>query len=213
MKSGTQSFLAAILLATPLAALSADITYYVDESVSSGSVVGTIETDGTIGVLNSTDVLAWDLTLRAPNLDGGTGQVLTQFNGAFSDGGGFGATATHLVFNYGGTSGQYFIFQGGSDSDYWCGADIGGISCNGETDPAETIGFSKVGGRNAQVLSEAGVGLKSIASAVPAPTTVAMLSCGLLALGLVTMRKRHRSPAAAVEMANSFGSESQLRIA
>jgi len=205
MKSKVWESLAVILLAAPLSAVAGDITYDVEQAVGTGSVVGTITTDGTIGVLSSADVVAWDLTLRAPNLSGGT-QVLTQSNGTFSDTGGFGATASRLVFNYGGTSGQYFIFQGGSDSDYWCGADIGGISCNGETDPAETIGYSKVGGRNAQVLSEAGVGLKSIASAVPAPTTVAMLSCGLLALGLVTMRKRHRSPAAAVEMANSsFG--------
>jgi hypothetical protein len=110
--------------------------------------------------------------------------VLTQSNGTFSDTGGFGATASHLVFNYGGTTGQLFIFEGGSHSDYWCGAASGGDACNLESDPAETIGYSSVTGGNAEDVSEAGAGLKVLAS-VPAPTTLAMISFGLLALGVV----------------------------
>ena len=148
MKSKVWESLAVILLASPLSAVAGDITYDVEQAVGTGSVVGTITTDGTIGVLSSADVVAWDLTLRAPNLSGGT-QVLTQSNGTFSDTGGFGATANRLVFNYGGTTGQLFIFEGGSHSDYWCGAASGGDACNLESDPAETIGYSSVTGGNA----------------------------------------------------------------
>jgi len=182
MKSKIFESVAVILMAAPMSAMAGDITYYVEEAIGTGSVVGTIETDGKTGVLSSADVLAWDLTLRAPQLSGGTPQVLTQSNGTFSDTGGFGVVGNDLVFNYAGTSGQLFIFEGGSHSDYWCGAASGGDACNGETDPAVTIGPSTSGG-DAEVVSETGV--KVIATAVPAPTTLAMLSFGLLALGLV----------------------------
>ena len=183
MKLKIGKALALMLLAAPVSAFAGDITYYVDDVVGTGSVVGSITTDGTIGVLSSSDLVSWDLTLRAPNLLGGT-QVLTQSNGTFSDTGGFGATASHLVFNYGGTSGQLFIFEGGLHSDYWCGAASGGDACNLESDPAETIGYSSVTGGNAEDVSEAGAGLTVLAS-VPAPTTLALFSVGLLALGVV----------------------------
>ena len=188
MKSKVWESLAVILLASPLSAVAGDITYDVEQAVGTGSVVGTITTDGTIGVLSSADVVAWDLTLRAPNLSGGT-QVLTQSNGTFSDTGGFGATASHLVFNYGGTTGQLFIFEGGSHSDYWCGAASGGDACNLESDPAETIGYSSVTGGNAEDVSEAGAGLTVLATAVPAPTTLATLIAGLLVLATVRRQR------------------------
>lgn len=39
----------------------ADITYHVNQAVGAGGVTGFIETDGTIGVLDLSDILDWNL--------------------------------------------------------------------------------------------------------------------------------------------------------
>ena len=46
------------------AVLAAPITYNVNQTIGVGGVVGTIQTDGTIGVLATGNFLAWDLTLN-----------------------------------------------------------------------------------------------------------------------------------------------------
>ena len=53
--------LAASLLPT---AAKADITYAVDETVGAGSATGFITTNGTIGTLDTADILDWNLTLN-----------------------------------------------------------------------------------------------------------------------------------------------------
>lgn len=193
MKSKIRDCLAAILLSGPVVAAAADITYNVDETIGAGSVVGTVTTNGTIGILKTSQVVAWDLTLTAPNLAGGPSVEITNLNGSFGqyNKGGLSATATTLSFDYGGT-GYGFIFDGTSNFDYWCGASIAASSCNFETDPAETIGPSSSNAdADAQVLSEAGVGEKVIGtvSAVPAPTTFALFSLGLVGIGIVRRQK------------------------
>lgn len=85
----------------------ASITYNVNISFgASGSMVGTITTDGTQGVLNVGNIVGWSLTLT----DHGTNStILTAGNSAFSSGnyntGGqpnsdFSATPTNLTFTY-----------------------------------------------------------------------------------------------------------------
>jgi collagen type VII alpha len=93
------------------------ITYNVNLTFgSAGSVVGTITTDGTIGVLNISNMVSWKLTVT----DHGTNStILTQANSAFSSGtfntGGlpnqdFSATSTALLFNYGaGDAGSWSV--------------------------------------------------------------------------------------------------------
>ena len=193
MKLRTKECVAVLLLAAPIVAGAQDITYNVDDIIGAGSVVGTVTTNGTLGTLKTVQVVAWDLTLTAPNLAGGPSVVLTNSDGTFAQysKGGLSATATTLSFNYGGT-GYGFFFSDSSNFDYWCGASSGASSCNFETDPAETIGPSSTNGdADAQVLSEAGIGEKVIGtvSAVPAPTTLVMLSAGLAALGVVRRQK------------------------
>ncbi len=51
---------------TPLFALAAPISYTINHSINAfGTVTGTIETDGTIGILNSINILDWNLTINA----------------------------------------------------------------------------------------------------------------------------------------------------
>ena len=40
-----------------------NIIYNVNEVVGAGGVVGTITTDGTVGVLSAADIVAWNLTV------------------------------------------------------------------------------------------------------------------------------------------------------
>ena len=42
----------------------ADITYAVDETVGAGSATGFITTNGTLGILDTADILNWNLTLN-----------------------------------------------------------------------------------------------------------------------------------------------------
>ena len=42
----------------------APITYNVNQTIGAGSVVGTVETDGTLGVLGTANFIAWNLALK-----------------------------------------------------------------------------------------------------------------------------------------------------
>jgi hypothetical protein len=87
-----------------------DITYSVNESVGAGSVTGTITTDGTIGVLGSSDIVDWNLVVNdgsgsAFDLTGGNSQ---------DDVYGIDLTATSGQLSYdfsAGAGAGYFIIQ------------------------------------------------------------------------------------------------------
>ncbi len=71
-----------------------------------GSAVGTITTDGTIGVLNASNIVSFNLTLN----DGSHTGILTPSNATVT-GTGLSATSTNLLFDYG-TWGTQFGFSG-----------------------------------------------------------------------------------------------------
>ena len=113
--------LSAVVGAAP--ARAADITYGVDEAIGGGSVVGDIVTDGKIGVLQSSDVVGWDLTLNGA----GASTTLTSTGGSTFRlvGGDLTATPTQLLFNFSGADGGYFLIQATtpglfSGSKYYC---------------------------------------------------------------------------------------------
>ena len=61
-----RSILASLLvLGCSLSAFAAPITYNVNHTIGTGSIVGSIETDGTLGVLSTTNILDWT-GLRCP---------------------------------------------------------------------------------------------------------------------------------------------------
>lgn len=100
------------------------ITYNVDLTIGAGSVTGFIETDGTIGVLSSSNILNWDLLLN----DGTTtftleGPLSGDNSGLGLEGSDLSATSTQLLFNYSGTDYGYALFQApepGSGMDWFC---------------------------------------------------------------------------------------------
>ena len=105
----------------PTSAGANNITYNVNLTFgSAGSMVGTITTDGTIGVLNTSNIVSWSLTLA----DSPTNStLLTPGNSAFNSGidntGGqpnnaFTATSTNLTMTYSG--GGFWGVSGASGS-------------------------------------------------------------------------------------------------
>jgi hypothetical protein len=97
------------LMLTPAASRATTITYKVNITFGSDSVIGTITTDGNIGLLTQTDISSWNLTVS----DGTNSFDLTP--GAPStvqtNGSDLSATATQLSYNFGASDSGYLIFQ------------------------------------------------------------------------------------------------------
>jgi MYXO-CTERM domain-containing protein len=177
----------AACLAGGVGAYASPITYDVDQSIGSGSVVGTIETDGVTGVLNVSDILSYDLVLTGA---GGVTNELTNTNSAFTNfGSDVTATSQAILYDYNAEDAGYLsVQQNGylySGYYYWCNAAAGDFAC------AE--GASVVPGSYADPSAqyEPRTGVQSIATAVssaPEPSAWALMIAGLGAIGLLLRR-------------------------
>lgn len=58
------SILVFAIVGGPTVSRASDITYTVNQTVGAGSVTGFIETDGTIGILGTGNILNWDLVVN-----------------------------------------------------------------------------------------------------------------------------------------------------
>jgi hypothetical protein len=173
----------AIVLALLLGALSRPsvaMTYDVSRAVGTGTVVGTIQTDGVIGTpLTSGDVTAWNLTLTI----GALTTNLTNLNSGLTlAGSDLTATLTGLFFNFSGSDGGYVLFQappGLNGKDYYCDAASSNPCIQGESivpgmypDPT---GFQNAPMSGNQIIA---------AAETPLPKAWTMMLIGLFALGL-----------------------------
>lgn len=176
----------AAIIAAMLASVAAEAaTYTVGLTVGPGSVTGTIDTDGTLGVLSIANITDWDLLLNDGAttflLDGISNSAALVFGTAFT------ATATGLFFDFSGTSGSdAVIFQNpfiGAGINYFCLNDaLGGCSGNP----------SAIGLRVSNVAigdPRQGVTLIATAGAVPEPASWALMIAGFGLTG-ATMRRR-----------------------
>jgi hypothetical protein len=178
--------LTAILLPLlgPGLAHASPITYTLDQTVGSGSVTGTITTDGTLGTLAVSNITAWDLNLL------GAGGVSLSLNNANSslefartD---LSATATDLSFNFSATDNGYLVVQETgyhhSGYDYYCDSAGNGTCYAGISD---VPGYYK---DSSAQYDGTPTGAQVIATAVPEPAALALLALPLTALAFLRRR-------------------------
>ncbi len=144
----------------------ANITYMVDRTIDQGTITGYIETDGTLGVLSTVNIIDWEITITAPNLLGGSPYVISHAtqNRTFLTGSVTTATPTDILFDISGGSGvgHFFLHGGGFEPNYWC-IETADAHCTGEG-IGEHIGRDENTSGNAQ--STLPTGTFSIATAI-----------------------------------------------
>jgi hypothetical protein len=191
-----------VFAATALLALFASLgsanatTYNVNQMFGGGGVAGTIDTDGTVGVLGTGNITGWSLNLT--DLSGSfllTGGVNSQVLIAGSD---FTATATDLLFNFSAGFG-FVLFQNpfiGNGTNFWC-IDNGG--CANFNVPGQTVALqfgspSQVG---ASFSGNVVIGSTGQVSTVPIPAALPLLVSALGAFGIAARRRTRKSAKAA----------------
>ncbi len=166
-----------------------DITYSIDINYSNVSAVGTITTDGTIGSLSTSDVVAFNVVLTegSNNIDVTQATTNFGFNGTT-------ATASGLFFDF--SSPNSFLLQDNSDNQgYLClQGPNGDCDFNGEGNEIGNISI-QVPFSSGQGVFENMYGVQEFASggiaATPEPGSLALLGTGVL--GCVGMVRRRLS--------------------
>jgi len=166
-------------------------------AVGAGGIVGTITTDGHIGEIFTSNLLAWNLTET-----GNGGATLNLVNGssvkAVSNNSGSSnpnlgtpdltATANHLYFNFSATDGGYFGFQNGSFGSGATFVSFGAFAANNVSQGVEIVPEF---GASSSTIVEPESGNQIIASAAPDLTgTTPLLGLGLGALAAFGRRLR-----------------------
>jgi PEP-CTERM motif len=167
-----------------LAGTAHSTTYVYDlvGSLTSGEATGSITTDTNSGVVALADIAGWNITVNAGkgavNLNTSNSSIFGNYSNGIT------ATATGLFFNFSGGPTQYIEFADSSNNqDTYCSG-LPGCSTGFEQ---VTISANRVDGNFFYTGSQE---IASIApTAVPEPSTWAMLLLGFAGFGFVGYRK------------------------
>ena len=175
---------AAIVSLAGTTAASATVSYNVNQTIGLGSIVGTIQTNGSFGTLTQSDIVGFDLVVSGP----GASVELTQADSVVrTEGSNFSASASNLFFDYSGASG-YLLFQQGSfgtGMKYYCNASVFDTCFQGASAVPEAFNSA-----SAQVEPRAGnQAIASVAGMVPEPSSWALMIGGFGVVGTF-MRRR-----------------------
>lgn len=191
MKSTLKSFglasLIWVLTATRFAA--ADIIYYLTDTVGTGTVLGTITTDGSMGALTTSDIVAWNVTITngssSANLTNSPGFNMGVVGTALT------ADAAGMYFNFGAAGLNYFVLDKSPIGQGVLCLIVGNPpGCGFAPDSTYSLqpDFPSAG----NVTWEVGIGNVQIAStsAVPVPPALALFASGLAVIGLAARRRK-----------------------
>jgi hypothetical protein len=141
-------------------AFAASITYTMDQSITgyipvlslfpnlgpdagTGTITGTITTDGKLGILSAADVVNWNLELTTQTPSGATTYDLAYTSpGVEVSGQSLTATATALMFDFSGPAGDLFLLQTSLNNNglnYYCVATSTGTCFAGITDAPQSV--------------------------------------------------------------------------
>ncbi len=193
MKFGSRLIVGSLFAAFSFASTAHAITYNVYRTIGDGTVSGFIETDGTIGVLASSNITDWAFSLTAPNLLGGSPDAISYPGPSLVFSGVVGAatvaSTTELTFDFS-SSGSYFLFKGvGPDFNFWCLETDG---CTGSV-ARESLGFSTVLGFEF-VASHTGIVVFANV-AIPLPSALPLFGTALAGMGFIGWRRRRKAAA------------------
>jgi hypothetical protein len=179
-------FLAAAFVFTLVFTGNAATVYNVNRTIGAGSVTGTIETDGTTGLLSAANITDWNLLLNDSTATFNLfGPLSGNNSSAFVAGNDFTATTTELLFDFSGADHGLLLFQQGlfSGNHYYCDGTAGNSACFvGETVTAISVSshFELANPSGSQV-----IGTAQGTSPVPEPAPMILLAPVLLGFALL----------------------------
>ena len=179
-------------------AKAADIVYDVNLTIGAGGIVGTITTDGDIGVIGASDILAWNLTGTG---NGGSTFNFVNANSIVEVGNNtdplnpnagtpdLTATANDMYFNFSATDGGYLGFQ---TPPPYGGEHYVTFGANNQVDTYQGVAVVPVYYSDPSTITKPESGNQIIASVatVPEPGTMPLLGLGLGALAAFGRRFR-----------------------